>query len=77
MSTTGPFVKHTKAVVNLDAIAGAHWEKDKLFVHYIGGRFESFLGDQADRFWKVISGRAFNLVTGEAPAGVGPDGGKL
>ncbi len=72
--STGPFVKYAKAVVNLDAIAGAHWEQHKLFIHYIGGRFEAFVGDQADRFWTVISARAFDLLTGEAP-GVGPDGG--
>ena len=46
-------------VVNIDAIAGAHWEgkgeRRKLFVHYLGGRFESFDGAAAESLWRVIS----------------------
>jgi hypothetical protein len=55
-------VKIQLSVFNLDALAGCHWEKDKLFVHFIGGRFEQLVGDKADLLWEAIVGRAADLV---------------
>ena len=50
-----------RRVINLDAIAGCHWEGQKLVVHFIGGRFELLTGEAADRFFGAIVSRARDL----------------
>jgi hypothetical protein len=58
-------------VINLGAIASAHWEKRTLFVHLIGGRFLSFKDRAADLVWQAVSTSATDLVTGEVSGGRG------
>jgi hypothetical protein len=48
------FVKVAGHLVNVQAIASAHWEKTKLFVHLVGGRFLSFTGADAVSAWAVL-----------------------
>ncbi len=67
-------VKYQKTVVNVAGVAAAHWEHDKLFVHYIGGRFQQFSGDQAVRIWEAIEGTARDLLS-TSDLGAGPGGG--
>ncbi len=64
-------VKYEKTIVNVAGVAAAHWERDKLFVHYIGGRFQQFSGDQAIRIWQAIEGRARDLLS-TSDLGAGP-----
>ncbi|CAN5376034.1 hypothetical protein BH09PLA1_BH09PLA1_15420 [soil metagenome] len=58
-------VKVGEHVINLQALAGAHWEGEKLFVHLIGGRFVSFVGKEADLLWEAVDAKAVDLATGE------------
>jgi hypothetical protein len=59
------FVQVGQHVVNLAAIAGCHWESTKLFVHYIGGRFVSFDGRDAQLLWSAVQAQSTDLRTGE------------
>lgn len=47
-------IKVGEHVVNLSAVASAHWEGRKLFVHLIGGRFLCFNGDDAQQVWDAV-----------------------
>lgn len=58
-------------VINLAAVASAHWEKRTLYVHLIGGRFLSFKESAADLVWQAVSSPAVDLVTGEVGGGEG------
>ncbi len=48
------FVRIGDHVLNLEQIGGAHWEGTKLYVHFAGGRWSIFEGDEADRLWKML-----------------------
>lgn len=52
-------------VLNLRAVASAHWEGRKLFVYLVGGRFTSFTGDEAGLVWSAISDPATDLAARE------------
>lgn len=58
-------VKVGESIINVDAVAGCHWEKEKLFVHFVGGRFESLKGQSADGLWSLLQGRCLDLESGE------------
>jgi hypothetical protein len=59
-------VRVGKHVVNLAAVASAHWEGLTLYVHLAGGRFVSFKGDDAQLIWDAVAAPAVDLRTGEA-----------
>jgi hypothetical protein len=63
------FVKIGQQVVNLAAIASAHWEGEKLWVHSNGGRFTSITGKRAELLWSVLEGIALDLESGTVPGG--------
>jgi hypothetical protein len=48
------FVRVGDHVMNLAAIADAHWERDRLFIHFDGGRFAQLEGEKATLIWKAI-----------------------
>lgn len=50
-------------VVNLAAVAGAKWERDKLFVYLVGGRFLSLQGDEARLLWEAICSNSVKLAS--------------
>ncbi len=52
-------------VLNLRAVASAHWEGRKLFVYLVGGRFTSFTGDAAELVWGAVSEPALDLAARE------------
>lgn len=54
--------------LSLSAVAGAHWERDKLFVYLEGGRFMSFSGTDAHLVWSAITEGSVDLRTGEVKA---------
>jgi hypothetical protein len=58
-------VKVGEHVVNLTAIASAHWERETLWVHLVGGRFLSFRGEDGQLLWRVIQQGVVDLRTGE------------
>lgn len=58
-------VKVGRHVLNLAAVASAHWERETLYVHLLGGRFVSFKGDEAQLIWQAVSAPAVDLETGE------------
>jgi hypothetical protein len=64
MSESG-IVKVGDLAVNLAALASAHMEGGKLFMHFVGGRFESATGEQAVKLWKLLAAQAVDLDTGE------------
>jgi hypothetical protein len=64
-------VKCGDHVLNLDAVAAAHWERATLYVHLLGGRFVSFKGDEARLMWQAMSSPAVDLRTGEVPSSSG------
>ncbi len=53
-------------MLNLAAVASAHWEKRKLFVHLIGGRFITLTGEPADLAWAELERAACLVVGGES-----------
>lgn len=56
-------------VVNLSAVASAHWEREMLYVHLAGGRFLSFRGEDARLIWDAILRLVgVDLRTGEVAA---------
>jgi hypothetical protein len=61
-------VKVGQHVVNLHAIADAHWESGELFIHFDGGRFARLRGQEATLIWSAITAGALDLVTGEVGA---------
>lgn len=65
MTETNKLVKIGHHVINLDAIAAAHWEGAKLFVHFNGGRFLQLVGVEARELFKVFSAGALDVETGE------------
>ncbi len=42
-------------VLNLSAVASAHWEGQTLYVHLAGGRFASFRGEDGRLIWDAIN----------------------
>ncbi len=53
-------------VLNLSAVASAHWEGQTLYVHLAGGRFSSFKGEDARLIWDTINRLVgVDLRTGE------------
>ena len=52
-------------IVNLLAVASAHWEGPRLFVYLIGGRFIELRGDEANLIWSALDAQALDLGTGE------------
>ena len=56
---TGELVQIGEVVVNLLAVASAHWDDTKggrrLFVYYVGGRFTQHQGEEADQLWAKIT----------------------
>jgi hypothetical protein len=58
-------LKLEKHVLNLDAVASAHWEGRKLFVYFLGGRFLSFTGEDAGRVWTAVRGLGSEASAGE------------
>jgi hypothetical protein len=57
-------IKVGRQVLNVDAVASAHWEKDKLFVHLVGGRFIQFKGVEAEAVWRVVEAEAVTFGPG-------------
>jgi hypothetical protein len=47
--------------VNVAAIAGLHWESEKLFVHLTGGRFVSLTGVDAKQLWAAVESLSLDL----------------
>lgn len=66
-------VKAGGHLVNVDAVAAAHWEGEgarrKLFVYYLGGRFEQFPEPVASLIWREVQAGAIDLETGEVIGG--------
>ncbi len=62
---TSQLVKVGQHMLNLAAVAAAHWEGSTLYVHLTGGRFVSFKDDDAQLVWSAISGPAIDLRSGE------------
>lgn len=54
----GTLVKVGTYLVNLAAVASAHWEKDRLFVHLSGGRFLALDGAEASALWQTMEADA-------------------
>ena len=50
---------------NIDAVGGAHWESEKLIVHFNGGRFQVMSGPDARALWSILEA---NAVTVESSA---------
>jgi hypothetical protein len=50
----GLMVKVREHVVNLAAIADAHWENGELFIHFDGGRFARLRGQEAALIWSAL-----------------------
>lgn len=63
-------VKVRKHVVNIQAIADAHWEGEKLYLHFDGGRFATLTGTEATLIWAAILTLCLDLETGEVGAAV-------
>lgn len=46
-------------VLDLDHVAGCHWEKKdrgrRLVVHFVGGRVDMFDGEEADAVFRVLA----------------------
>ncbi len=57
-------IKVGRQVLNVDAIASAHWEKNKLLVHLLGGRFIQFRGEEAEAVWMVVEAEAVTFGAG-------------
>lgn len=52
-------VKIGDHVVNVAAIAAAHWEESTLYVHFVGGRFLALERDEGGaELWERIESRA-------------------
>ena len=58
-----------RKVVRVSAIAAAHWEKDKLIVHFIGGRFITLFGQAAHALWYQLEHSTVDLMTGGGGGG--------
>ncbi len=59
-------VRVSQHVLNLSAVASAHWEGQTLYVHLAGGWFSSFKGDDARLIWEAINRLVgVDLQTGE------------
>lgn len=56
-------------VVNLASISAVHFEREKLFVHLVGGRFFQLSGESAKRLWEAYLRGALDLSTGELVGG--------
>jgi len=55
-----------KFFLNLDAVASAHWEGEKLYLRFATGTFETLYGENADRVWRVLQGMGHHLdMSGE------------
>lgn len=52
-------------LVNTSAVAAAHWERETLYVHLVGGRFLSFKGDEARAMWQALQAGAVDLASGD------------
>lgn len=50
-----------KYYLNLDLLASAHWEGDRLYLRFSTGTFETLYGESADRVWRVLQGSAHRL----------------
>jgi hypothetical protein len=55
------FVRIGVHVVNVEAVASAHWEEHNLFVHLVGGRFLKLDSDDGEQLWHNLSARAETL----------------
>jgi hypothetical protein len=64
------FVKVGTHVMQLGAIVDAHWERERLFVHFDGGRFAQLDGEAAELVWKAVQEMTVDLQTGEIGARV-------
>ena len=56
------FVRVDKHLMNLSAVADAHWEDDELFVHFAGGGFAKLSGPSAKMIWEVLETLSMDLV---------------
>ncbi len=65
------FVMVGEYAINLEQVTAAHWEKGKLFVHLVGGRFEQFKEQDAKCLWERICTRVGARVGMEAEELVG------
>jgi hypothetical protein len=63
-------VKVRKHVVNIQSVADAHWEGEKLYLHFDGGCFATLVGKEAELIWSAILTMALDLDTGELGAAV-------
>lgn len=43
-----------KAMIDLSAVSSAHWEDDKLYLYFMGGRFLRFDQGQATCVWNAL-----------------------
>ena len=64
------FVRVGNHAMNLAAIADAHWERDRLFIHFDGGRFAQLEGEMARLIWAAVEEMTLDLQTGEVGAKV-------
>lgn len=62
------FVRVGNHLLNVSAVVDANWEKKFLYVHFSGGAFAKFEGDEAHLVWEAISRGSIDLkaeATGE------------
>lgn len=52
-------------LVDLDAVASAHWEGHKLFVYLVGGRWITLDHADGQLLWDVLANGTIDLATGE------------
>ncbi len=64
------FVKVGTHVMRLEAIVDAHWEGERLFVHFDGGRFAQLAGETAELVWKAVEEMTVDLKSGVVGARV-------
>jgi len=65
-------VKVGGQVLNVSAVAAAHWEDERLFVHFLGGRFVTMRGDDAAVVWQAILKQVEVIELPTAVTGVEP-----
>jgi hypothetical protein len=58
-------VRVGKHIINIEHVADAKWEGDKLYIHFHGGSFADFRGRDAELVWSAIDKFTMNLDTGE------------
>jgi hypothetical protein len=63
------FVRCGQSLINIASVDEAHWEREKLFIHFHGGAFQGYSGIDAKMIWSALQQRSTDLLTGEVKDG--------